>query len=149
MNLRSAILSHLPTLRVILLCGPVGLLWSYCCLSFAGYLKSVRGFSTGYTRKIFHVLIFLAAVAVQTLWGFAAVCLFGSMVSLVVAIVSLTALFMAIAISPDIHLNARSAITLPVIAMACTVIEAVSPHGWDNTPMQIVPTLLAAVLLSS
>jgi phytol kinase len=242
---RAAILSHLPTLRVMLLCGPVGLLWSYGCLSFAGYLKCVRGFSTGYTRKIFHVLIFLSAVAVQTFWGFVAVSLFGTMVSLVIAyalfcgignkfyealareqdgpyrtyyivlpyfatligglanniffgplsvvgylvgglgdaagepvgtrwgkhryaiptfgntpattrsyegslgvlIVSLIALFLAIAISPDIHLNVRSAMTLPVIAMACTVIEAVSPHGWDNTPMQIVPTLLAAVLL--
>jgi hypothetical protein len=60
----------------------------------------------------------------------------------------LTALFIAIAISPGIHLNARSAIALPAIAIACTVIEAVSPHGWDNTPMQIVPTLLAALLLS-
>jgi phytol kinase len=242
---RSLILSHLSTLAVILLCGPLALLWAYCCLSFAGYLKCVRGFNTGYTRKIFHVLIFLSAVAVQTFWGFAAVCLFGTMVSLVIAyavlrgagnrfyealareqdgphrtyyivlpyfatliggvasniffgplavvgylvgglgdaagepvgtrwgkhrylipafgrapgttrsyegslgvlIVSLTALFLATAISPDIHLNARSAITLPVIAIACTLVEAVSPHGWDNTPMQIVPTLLAATLL--
>jgi phytol kinase len=243
---RFAIFGHLPTLRVILVCGPVGLLWCYCCLSFAGYLKCVRGFSTGYTRKIFHVLIFLSAVAVQAFWGFAAVCLFGTMVSLVIAyalfrgvgnkfyealareqdgphrtyyivlpyfatliggvvnnilfgplaiigylvgglgdaagepvgtrwgrhryvipafgktrattrsyegslgvlIVSLAALFIATAITPDIHLNARSAITLPVIAMACTVVEAISPHGWDNTSMQIVPALLAAALLS-
>jgi phytol kinase len=243
---RFAIFGYLPTLRVILVCGPVGLLWSYCCLSFAGYLKCVRGLSTGYTRKIFHVLIFLSAVAVQTFWGFAAVCLFGAMVSLVIAyalfcgvgnkfyealareedgphrtyyivlpyfatliggvvnnilfgplaiigylvgglgdaagepvgtrwgrhryvipafgkapattrsyegslgvlIVSLAALFIAIAITPAIHLNARSAITLPAIAMACTVVEAISPHGWDNTPMQIVPALLAAALLS-
>jgi phytol kinase len=243
---RFAIFGYLPTLPVILVCGPVGLLWSYCCLSFAGYLKCVRGLSTGYTRKIFHVLIFLSAVAVQTFWGFAAVCLFGAMVSLVIAyalfcgvgnkfyealareedgphrtyyivlpyfatliggvvnnilfgplaiigylvgglgdaagepvgtrwgrhryvipafgkapattrsyegslgvlIVSLAALFIAIAITPAIHLNARSAITLPAIAMACTVVEAISPHGWDNTPMQIVPALLAAALLS-
>ena len=242
---RSAILSHLPTLQVVFLCGPLALLWSYCCLRFAGYLKCVRGFNTGYTRKIFHVSIFLSAVAVQRFWGFAAVCLFGTMVSLVIGyavfcgagnrfyealareqdgprrtyyivlpyfatliggvasniffgplavigylvgglgdaagepvgtrwgkhyyfipafgrapattrsyegslgvlIVSLIGLFIAIAISPDIHLNVRSAITLPFIAMACTVVEAVSPHGWDNTPMQIVPTLLAATFL--
>jgi phytol kinase len=67
--------------------------------------------------------------------------------SLGVLIVSLAALFIATAITPDIHLNAQAAITLPVIAVACTLVEAVSPHGWDNTPMQIVPTLLVAVLL--
>src|SRR6267378_4086648 len=82
---RAAILIHLPTLRVMLLCGPVGLLWSYGCLSFAGYLKCVRCFSTGYTRKIFYVLIFLSAVAFQTFWGFVAVSLFGTIVSLVIA----------------------------------------------------------------
>jgi phytol kinase len=245
MGARSIVFSYLPTLPVFLLCGPVALLWAYCCLSLAGYLKCVRGFKTGYTRKIFHVLIFLSAVAVQTFWGFAAVCLFGTMVSLVIAyaifrgaghrfyealareqdgphrtyyivvpyfatligglanniffgplsvigylvgglgdaagepvgtrwgkhrylipafgratatrsyegsigvlIVSLTALLAAIAISPNIHLSATSGIIVLGIAVACTVVEAVSPHGWDNTPMQIVPTLLAATLLA-
>jgi phytol kinase len=242
---RFLIFNHLPSLRVMLICGPVGLLWSYCCLRLAAYLKSVRGLSTGYTRKVFHVLIFISAFAVQTLWGFAAVCLFGAMVSLVIAyalfrgagnkfyeaitreqdrphrtryivlpyfatlvggvanniffgplstlgylvgglgdaagepvgtrwgkhrylvpafgstpattrsyegslgvlVVSLAALFIAIAFSPDIHFNARTAFTLPMIAVVCTIVEAVSPHGWDNTPMQIVPALLAATLL--
>jgi hypothetical protein len=29
-----------------------------------------------------------------------------------------------------------------VIAAASTLVEAVSPHGWDNPTMQIVPTAL-------
>src|SRR5262245_62034909 len=68
----------------LLFCGPLALLWSYGCLSFAAHLKR-RGFRTGYTRKIFHCLIFLSVVVVQAVWGFLAVCLFGSMVSVVVA----------------------------------------------------------------
>jgi hypothetical protein len=57
-------------------------------------------------------------------------------------------LLIGIAISPQLHLNLRSVIAVPLIAMVCTVVEALSPHGWDNTPMQIVPTLLVAVLVS-
>jgi hypothetical protein len=84
MSGQSSILNYVPSLATILICGPAGVLWSYCCLSFAGRLR-LRGFSTGYTRKIFHVLTFLTAVAVQMLLGFVAVCLFGTMVSLVIA----------------------------------------------------------------
>ena len=232
------------TITEFLVCGPVGLLWSYLCLKAAAYLK-VRQLRTGYTRKIFHCLIFLSVVVVHALWGFVAVCLFGSMVSLVVAyavwrgrghsfyealareedgpartyyviapyfatmigglasnfvfgplaimgylvgglgdaagepvgtrwgkhrfaipvvgktratrsiegslgvlIVSLIALLVGIGITPDLHLNVRAIIFLPFIALACAVAEAVSPHGWDNTPMQIVPALLSALLLA-
>ena len=243
---RFVIFSHLPSPGIIVLAGLFSLLWAYCCLCFAAYLKRDRGLNTGYTRKIFHVLVFLSVIAVQTLFGFVAVCLLGTMVSLVilyavlrgpgnrlyealareqdfpyrtyyivlpyfatliggvvsnfffgplciigylvgglgdavgepvgtrwgkhryvvpafgkapattrsyegsfaVLIVSLAALFLAFAITPELHLNAKAAIVLPGIALACTVTEAVSPHGWDNTPMQILPTLLAATLLS-
>jgi phytol kinase len=67
--------------------------------------------------------------------------------SLGVLIVSLAALLIGIVVSPDLQLNLRTIILLPVIASACAVVEAVSPHGWDNTPMQIVPALLTALLL--
>src|SRR5882724_9827630 len=240
----AAILSHLPTLRVMLLCGPVGLLWSFCCLSFAAYLKCVRGFSTGYTRKIFHVLIFLSAVAVQIFWGFVAVCLFGTMVSLVIGyanfrgaghrfyeslareqdgphrtyyivvpyfatligglanniffgplsvigymvgglgdaagepvgtrwgkhryivptlsqvkttrsiegsigvfIASLIAVVVGMLLTPDFTFSARSFLTILAIAIVSTLLEAVSPHGWDNATMQLAPALMAARLL--
>jgi len=34
-----------------------------------------------------------------------------------------------------------------VIALMSTAIEAISPHGWDNATMQLVPALLAAHLI--
>lgn len=218
----------------------VALGWAYCCLSFAGYLKT-RGVRTGYTRKLFHALIFLSAVAANAFGGFVAVCVFGVMVSLVVGLAvlrgpndrlyealareqdgpartyyivipyfatliggltsnilfgplavvgylvgglgdaagepagtrwgrhrylsrgarvtktfegsiavltaSVVALLIAVAITPELHLDLRSAITLPLIAIVCTLIEAIAPRGWDNVPMQVVPTLLVASLL--
>jgi phytol kinase len=211
--------------------------WANGCLSYAGYLKR-RGFRTGYTRKLFHALIFLSAVGANAFGGFVAVCVFGVMVSLVVGLAvvrgpddplyealareqdgpartyyivfpyfatliggltsnilfgplavvgylvgglgdaagepagtrwgrhylsarvtktfegsiavlaaSVVALLIAVAITPELHLNLRSAITLPLIAVVCTLVEAFSPRGWDNVPMQVVPTLLVASLL--
>jgi phytol kinase len=232
-------------IATLFVCGPMGFLWSYFCLSFAAHLKQVHHVRTGYTRKIFHCLIFLSAVAAQAYFGFFAVCVFGSMVSLVVGyavlrgnghpfyealarehdrpnrtyyivapyfatligglannfvfgplaivgylvggladaagepvgtrwgrhryfvpvvgkgkatrslegsigvlLVSLLALVIAVAVTPELHLNRRTLILLPLIAAICAIVEAISPHGWDNTPMQIVPALLAALLLS-
>ena len=38
-------------------------------------------------------------------------------------------------------------ISIPAIAMVCTILEAISPHGWDNATMQLAPAMLAAILL--
>jgi phytol kinase len=219
-------------------------IWSYACLSFAGYLKKNIRLRTGYSRKVFHVLIFLSAVIVQAVGGFAAVCVFGVMVSVVVghavfrgpndpryealareqdgpdrtyyivvpyfatligglasniffgplAVVgylvgglgdaagepvgtrwgrhrfpgsaggkamvtktfegslavlftSVVALLISVAISPELQFDLRSAIAVPVIAIVCALVEAFSPRGWDNVPMQVVPTALVAILL--
>jgi len=218
--------------------------WSYSCLNLAAHLKTHRSLRSGYTRKLFHVLIFISAVFVQVLGGFWAVCVFGLMVSLVVGLAvvrgqgdplyealarehdgphrtyyivvpyfatliggmasnilfgplamvgylvgglgdaagepaglrwgrhrytisagrddvtktlegslavmaaSVVALLIGVAISPELNFNVRVAIVVPVIAIICTVVEAFSPRGWDNAPMQIVPTVLAAILLS-
>ncbi len=197
---------------------------------------------TGYTRKLFHALIFTSAVFVQAIGGFWAVCVFGLMVTLVVgwAVIrgrgdglyealargqdrpnrtyyiiipyfatliggmtsnlffgqlamvgylvgglgdaagepagvrwgrhpykssgaslnktyegslavlaaSGVALAIAVAITPELHFDLRSIVALPLIAIVCTLVEAFSPRGWDNVPMQIVPTVLAAILLS-
>src|SRR5215470_1528635 len=62
----------------------LALIWSYGCLTFAAYLKTNRRLPSGYTRKIFHVLIFLSAVFVHFIGGFTAVCVFGMTVSIVV-----------------------------------------------------------------
>jgi phytol kinase len=234
----------LPNPVAVIIGALAALIWSYSCLSFAAHLKTNHRLRTGYTRKLFHVLIFASAVVVQALAGFWAVCVFGSMVSLVVgyavfrgrgdrlyealarkqdgpnrtyyivipyfatliggmtsniffgplAVVgylvgglgdaagepagvrwgrhsyrvrfggelvtktfegsiavlaaSLVALLISIAISPELQFDLRSLIVLPVIAIVCTLVEAFSPRGWDNVPMQIVPTVLAAILLS-
>ena len=230
---------NLPSLWSIILAAPLGLLWSYGCLSFAASLKSRHGFRTAYTRKVFHVLIFVSAAVVQALGGFVMVCVFGTMVSIVVgyaviagggnrlyeaiareldgryrtyyvvipyfatliggltsnilfgplavvgylvgglgdaagepfgtrwgkrryaharktlegsvAVVatSIVALLISVAIRPEFHLSVYSWIAVPVIGIICGFVEAFSPRGWDNVPMQIVPTVLAVVLLTS
>jgi phytol kinase len=234
---------NFPSLKTLVIIAPVALLWAYGCLSFAAYLKTRFLLRTGYTRKVFHVLIFVSAVFVQAIGGFVAVCVFGTMVSLVVAYAVIAgagnplyesiarekdgrnrtrlviipyfatligglvssvffgplaivgylvgglgdaagepigtrwgkhsyrvstgsastktyegslgvitasgiALMIAVAIRPELHLSLQSIIVVPLIAILCGLVEAVSPRGWDNVPMQIVPTLLAAVLLS-
>jgi len=58
------------------------------------------------------------------------------------------ALFVGVAISPQLRFDTHSVIALPLIALVCTLVEAFSPRGWDNVPMQIVPTVLAAILLT-
>jgi phytol kinase len=225
----------------IILGALVALIWAYSCLSLAAHLKNKLQLRTGYTRKLFHVLIFTSAVFVQAFGGFWAVCVFGLMVSLVVAravcggqgdklyealareqdgphrtyyivipyfatligglassvffgpvavmgylvgglgdaagepagirwgrhpymistgrtktvegsfavlIVSVLALLVGVAISPELQFSLRAVIVLPLIGVVCTLVEAFSPRGWDNVPMQIVPTVLAAILLS-
>jgi len=225
---------------MILLGALVALVWSYSCLSLAAHLKVKARLRTGYTRKLFHVLIFTTAVFVQAIGGFWAVCVFGSMVALVVgfavfrgqgdrlyealareqdgqdrtyyivvsyfatmiggmtsniifgplavvgylvgglgdaagepagvrwgrhpykvgAIVtktfegslavlaaSVVALLIGVAISPQLSFDLRSLIVVPLIALICTLVEAFSPRGWDNVSMQVVPTVLAAILL--
>jgi len=234
----------MPNLSAVVLGALAALAWSYACLSFAAHLKTQMHMRTGYTRKLFHVLIFISAVFVHAFGGFWAVCVFGSMVSLVVgyAVVqgrgnrfyealarrhdgpnrtyyvvipyfatliggmasnlffgplavmgylvgglgdaagepvgvrwgkhpytitssgakftktyegslavlaaSVIALLIGVAISPQLHFDLRSLIVLPVIAIICTLVEAFSPRGWDNVPMQFVPTVLAAILMS-
>jgi phytol kinase len=228
---------------IVTLGALVALVWSYCCLSLAAHLKTKVRLQTGYTRKLFHVLIFTSAVFVNALGGFWAVCVFGLMVSLVVALAvvrgrgdrlyealarqqdgphrtyyivvpyfatliggmvsnvffgpfavmgylvgglgdaagepaglrwgkhpyrtfngarvtktfegsaavlaaSVVALLIGVAVSPELSFGLRSLIALPVIAFVCTLVEAFSPRGWDNVLMQVVPTVLAAILLS-
>ncbi len=236
-------LVSLPNPAAIVLGALVALVWSYSCLSFAAHLKTNLRLRTGYTRKLFHVLIFTSAVFVHALGGFWAVCVFGLMVSLVVGFAvfrgrgnrlyealarkqdgpdrtyyiivpyfatliggmvsniffgplavmgylvgglgdaagepaglkwgkhpyrtsnggrftktfegsiavlaaSVVALAIGVAVSPQVSFGLRSLIALPLIAIACTFVEAFSPRGWDNVPMQVVPTVLAAILFS-
>jgi len=230
-----------PALSDMLIGGAGALVWAYLCLFFAGYLRVKLGLRTGYTRKVFHLLIFVSAVLVHAFAGFVAVCLFGSMVSIVVAhaviagpghclyeaiareqdgnhrtqfiiipyfatligglassvlfgplaivgylvgglgdaagepigtrwgrhhytpnrssstktyegsigvvIASALALVIATVMRPEFHFDLRALFVIPFIAVVCGFVEAFSPRGWDNVPMQIVPTVMAAVLL--
>jgi phytol kinase len=61
----SFFISNSPSWNTILIGAPVGILWSWICLRFAGYLKLGKGCRTGYTRKVFHFLIFTSVVIIQ------------------------------------------------------------------------------------
>src|SRR4030095_3411983 len=75
----------LPELIVAIMGAFLALVWAYACLGLVANLKTSFRLRTGYTRKLYHVLIFISAVFVQAFGGFWAVCVFGTMVSLVVA----------------------------------------------------------------
>lgn len=74
---------NLPSPEAILIGGPLCLLWSFGCLWFAGNLKK-RGMKTGYTRKIFHFLIFGTVVLLHWNCQVKSVFLFGTACSLVI-----------------------------------------------------------------
>jgi phytol kinase len=73
-----------PSWKALLVGGPLGLAWSCACLFLAGCLKRNLGVRTGYTRKVFHFLIFATVSALQAWRGTPAVCLFGGTCLLVV-----------------------------------------------------------------
>jgi phytol kinase len=233
-----------PPLAVTLTAGPVFLAWSYACLAFAGHLKTARQVKTGYTRKVFHVLTFLTAAALQLTRGLPYVCLLGGATTLVlgwalwcgdghplyeaiarekdepyrtyyivvpylatlvggvagnlwfgpaaiigylvgglgdaagepvgtrwgkhryvvptfssvktmrslegslgVFVASLVAVAVGMWLTPGASFSSRSLMVAPTIALASAMLEAVSPHGWDNATMQLAPALLAAFLM--
>jgi phytol kinase len=233
-----------PSAKALAVGGPVALLWAAACLMFAGFLKTCGNWKTGYTRKVFHFLIFGSVVVVDWIWETPGVSLFGGMTTLAVAyalvrgpghfmyeamarekdaprrthyivvpyfatliggllsniffpggavfgylvaglgdaiaepvgtgfgrhqyrvpaiggvravrslegsssvlIVSALALIVYLALSPQFVLSGRSLLIVVLIAVISTLVEAVSPHGWDNATMQVVPALLGTVLL--
>ncbi len=72
---------NMPSARLLLQAGPPGFLWAGACLLLAGWLKRRHGWKTGYTRKVFHFLIFASAAVVQSIWGLQTLCLFGAVSS--------------------------------------------------------------------
>jgi phytol kinase len=76
-------IENFPSWQSIAIGAPLGLAWSFACLWCAGLLKQ-NGTRTGYTRKVFHFLIFTTVVLLQGRFGTPAVCLFASMCTLVV-----------------------------------------------------------------
>jgi len=76
-------LQNFPSWKTIAVQGPPGLAWSFAALLLAGMLKR-KGTRTGYTRKVFHFLIFSTVAVLQWRLGTPAVCLFGGMCTLAV-----------------------------------------------------------------
>lgn len=231
--------ANMPSWTALALWGPPSLAWSFAALWFAGWLQR-RGAQTGYTRKVFHFLIFSTVAVLEWRVGTPGVCLFGAACtvavftaiwlgpghvlydaiarpndaphrtrfvlvpyfatllgglasnlafgpvavagylvtglgdaigepvgtmfgrhsyrvrslpsvpatrslegSAAVFLMSAVALFVAAGGSPEITLGHFAAGKVLAIAAASAVVEAVSPHGWDNLTMQIIPSALA------
>ncbi len=239
----SFFVDNFPAPRVIATQALAGIAWAFACLWLAGRLNKNKGLKTGYTRKIFHFLIFFTAAAIQLTLGLPSTCLFGGMASLVVlyaiirgdghilyeaiarerdapkrtfyivapyiatlvggiasnilfgkaAIVGYLVTGLADAFAeqvgsrfgrhqyrvPSLRVTAtrsyEGSAAVCVASFACaaaaallrtgldggiwplakaagiaaaaTLTEAVSPHGWDNLTMQLIPSFLAYVLL--
>jgi len=67
--------------------------------------------------------------------------------SAAVLIMCFAALILGIALAPELRFSWASPATVPLLALICTSVEAISPHGWDNLTLQVVPTCLAALML--
>jgi phytol kinase len=63
---------------------PAALLYGVAAAWLAGWLRVQRGWRVGYTRKLFHFLIFTAAGVLQLVWGLPVVVVFGTAISLLV-----------------------------------------------------------------
>jgi phytol kinase len=237
-------INNWPSWKSIVFGGPLGVLWSYLCLYFAGYIKQSRNYKTGYTRKIFHFLIFTSVVIIQMVWDTSAVCLFGGACTLVifsairkgpgnllyeamarekdephrtyyivipyfatliggltsnimfghiavvgylvtglgdavgepvgtkfgrhiykvpsltsvkairswegstaVFVISVAAIAAAISLLPNLNFTYKSFVLVPLLGLVSAGVEAISPHGWDNATMQIIPSFLAWLIL--
>jgi phytol kinase len=237
-------IDNFPTLREFILWFPLFLIWAYACLFLAGYFKKYHDLKTGYTRKIFHFLIFTSAAAIQSIWGLRTLCLFGGATSTIilyailrgdghllyeamarekdaphrtyyiiapycatliggvtsnaffgeaalvgylvaglgdaigepvgtrfgkhpyrvpsfrgvqstrsyegsaaVLCVSLLAIIVSFNISPHLNFPGQSWLIFFGLALISAIAEAISPHGWDNAVMQILPSWCVAMLL--
>lgn len=237
---------NLPGPSALILGGPPSLAWAWISLYFAGYLKAVRNWPTGYTRKVFHFLIFGTVALLQAISGSKAVCLFGAACSLVifyalfkgdghrlyeamarekdaprrgyfiivpylstligglvsnilwgsaaltgylvaglgdamaepvgtrwgrhpypvpslkavpatrslegsgaVFAVSIPALALGIYLSPELCFGEYALAWIAGMALVCCLLEAVSPHGWDNALLQIAPAFMAKGVFGS
>lgn len=240
------LLACLPSWRTVALDAAPLLIWSALCLWSAARAKSRWALATGYSRKIFHLLTFVSAGALQVAGGLSLVCLFGVMTTLVlghallrgagcagyeaiaresdaphrtyhvvvsylatliggvlsnlaagpfalcgylvcglgdaagepvgarwgrhwypvparsgtkarrslegsagVLVVSTLSLFAAAAIMIGVEATSRAWQVVLLISATSTVVEAVTPHGWDNVTLQVTPSIMAALLLGA
>ncbi len=67
--------------------------------------------------------------------------------SLAVFIMCMAAVAIGISLHPDMILTSRTILLIPLIGILSALAEAVSPHGWDNATMQVVPSFLCYLAL--
>lgn len=67
--------------------------------------------------------------------------------SAAVFLMSVVAIICGMALNPNLGFNGLSLVLVPALGLACALTEAVSPHGWDNASMQVIPSWLAFVIL--
>lgn len=111
-------------------------------LAVVGYLVTGLGDAVGepagvrFGRHHYKVMSLRKVKSTRSLEGSAAVFL-----ACIVAIVA------AVLLSPQLGFSTSLLWMVPLLALAGALVEAVSPHGWDNATMQIVPSYLAWLAL--
>ena len=106
-------------------------------VSIAGYLVAGLGDAIGepvgtrFGKHQYRVRSLSSVPATRSIEGSAAV-----------FIMSYAALVLAAILSPQISPGHGAVLKLGIIAAASTLAEALSPHGWDNATMQVVPSAM-------
>jgi phytol kinase len=67
--------------------------------------------------------------------------------SIGVFVASLVAITVGMTLAPGFAFKPQSIVAIPALALICALMEAISPHGWDNATMQLAPAFLAGFLL--
>ena len=80
-NFLQEFLNGLPSTEITLLLFLLFIFWGFLCSYISVFFKIHKNLKTGYTRKIYHFLVFTSAAAINFIWGFSGVCLFGVVIS--------------------------------------------------------------------
>lgn len=84
MQIKEFLSDAIPSIGLIVWLVPVVIIYTILSAAIVGYLKKELKISTPYTRKIFHLLIFIVAGVLQIFIGLPAVVILGIVVSLAV-----------------------------------------------------------------
>jgi len=121
--------------------GVAGNLW-FGPASLIGYLVGGLGDAAGepvgtrWGKRRYTVPTLSAVKTTRTIEG-----------SIGVFVASIVAVTAGMLLAPGFSFKPSSLLAIPAIALACALLEAVSPHGWDNATMQLGPAFLAGLLL--
>jgi len=78
------LITYFPTLHEFLIMGVPAIVLSFVYLYIAGNLKKYKKWRTGYSRKVFHFLVFITASFVQAKFELTGTIVFGTCVSIAV-----------------------------------------------------------------